>query len=822
MLSLVGRHRLVTLIGPGGSGKTRLALRAAAEVAGQEQSEVAFVDLSTIPTAELVCGTIADVLDVRLNGELEAVEALAAHLSRRQMLLVLDNFEHVLDGAVDVATVLAAAPRLRVLATSREPLALDGEIVLPVSPLPLPAHGSADVERLRDSEAVRLFVERASAASGLAIRDEDLPVVGGICRRLDGLPLALELAAPWTRTLSLRALLERLDHALGLLTLGPRDRPERHRTLRAAIDWSYASLPVPERGLLDAMSVFSSAVRLEAVAAVADPGPDVLAALSTLVDKNLVTRESDGAAELYRLLETIREYAAEQLAARPDDQLAVRDRHASYFQLAFETDARAWNDDDSRDDVPREAQAESRAALAHLAALGRTEACLALALDALPLWGYRGHHWREGLANLRYALDHLDGSESPALRAAGAVRTAHLALALGDPQVAGAMAEQGIQLARRAGDPSLEAAALHVAGALLQWTCPEEGWRLLEEAIAVASVGVPSTRWSWASPVVVRVTAACALSTTLRFRVPDRAEGLLQDALADALDSRVEYLMSYARQCLGFLAVDRGHWSEAESQLKNSLISEHAGGPANTARSHEGLAELAWALDQLRSAAFHTRRATDLSREAGQAYNLARTASRLGDVLLEQGQMAEARTVLADADQVLRARDPAAADTMLAPIRARAARLTGSTDQAAALLAAAAVVQPADDLRPERVTYLLESALLAETVGDVDAARMHLDRLEQQAVTIGLVLPVPIRRAVTGARDRLASLNATRTCATPAANSLSRDADGWMITFGGVASRCPDSKGMHDLARLLRSPYVEITAAELVSGEALA
>jgi predicted ATPase/DNA-binding SARP family transcriptional activator len=750
VLALVQKHRLITLTGPGGSGKTRVALHTAAEVAESGDREVAFVDLAPVRAAELVCPTIADALHLSLSADLPPGRSLAAQLTSRRMLLVLDNLEHVLAAAADMAALLSAAQQLTVLATSREPLGVAGEVLYMVPPLPLPSAGSSDPTRVRESDAVRLFLERAAAAApALTVSDHDAAILAGICRRLDGLPLALELAAPWARTLSLRALLEQLDHALGLLTIAGVDRPERQRTLRATIDWSYQELPATPRILFDRLSVFRSGAQLNAVAAVADLHTHCLPALRSLVDKNLVSRAGSNMPR-YRLLETLREYAAERLADRPEDQLATRDRHADHFLWLAEQAARASRTADAGRHIRRlsDEQDEIRAALDHLHHTGRHDAALALAIDALDLWFDLGYI-REGYDRLNRALD-ATADHPTVLRAAATAGAAYLAEARGEQATALELAQSAAETAHQTSDQCVEAAALYCLGDLLSWIRPEEGRRILEQTIAIAqSSNQQNPRWGWAKPSAVIAGATYSLAETLRFCNPDRARALLHDGLAGAERAGDRYIAAYLQRSLGFLAIDRGDWSAAESWLAASLQgARRAGSQRSEGRSHQALADLAWSRRDLETAEVYAQRAVEISRDAGHVYNWARGAARLGEVLLELNRLDEAEVVLTDAVEALSARDPDAASRLLAPARARAARLRGSTERAAAHLAAAAAVQPKDELHPERVTFLLESALLAVTRGDHALAARHVTDLDRQARQIGLVLAAPDRRRV--------------------------------------------------------------------------
>jgi predicted ATPase/DNA-binding SARP family transcriptional activator len=310
-------HRLVTLLGPPGSGKTRLALEVALRRSRDPAGgAVAFLDMSRVRSADVVLVAVAEALGLREVTDRTTALELGARLGSRRALVVLDDADLLLAAAPHVAQLLAAAPGLAVLATAREPLAVTGELLLDVRPLPVPHRGERDLERLRASDAVRLFLERVRTASGGAVSDADLPVVGGICRRLDGLPLALELAAPWTRTLGLPALLEQLDHSTDLLADGFADRPVRHRTLRTAVDRSWHSLTPEQRALLEQMSVLASPVAFEAVRALVGSAHAAVL-LRALVERSLVLRVGDPDSPRYALLTTLRQYAAERLAARP-------------------------------------------------------------------------------------------------------------------------------------------------------------------------------------------------------------------------------------------------------------------------------------------------------------------------------------------------------------------------------------------------------------------------------------------------------------------------------------------------------------------------
>jgi predicted ATPase/class 3 adenylate cyclase len=336
--------RLLTLTGPGGIGKTRLAVQAAAELSDRFEDGVYFVDLSDARDAAGALQAIVEAVGADVAGRDDLLEALAQELESRHVLLLFDNFEQVMDAAGEVAALLQRSQSLKALVTSREALKLRGEQVFPVAPLALPEDGpvpmtAASVSR---SAAVRLFVERAQQARpDFLLTDDNAEAVAEICARLDGLPLALELTAAQLRLLSAAELSDRLRSRLELPGSGPRDLPERQRTLRSAIDWSYELLDDEERAVFQLLALFPSA-RVEAVEDVAGAlerleGVDVLGRLASLVDKSLARSVEDEGERRLSLLNTMREYAAGRLRADPELHEAARRSHAERFaELARE------------------------------------------------------------------------------------------------------------------------------------------------------------------------------------------------------------------------------------------------------------------------------------------------------------------------------------------------------------------------------------------------------------------------------------------------------------------------------------------------------
>ena len=345
LAELLASARLVTLTGPGGSGKTRLALRVAASLVDRFTHSVFFVDLSPITDPALVPSAVAQVLHVMENPGEPLVETLGGHLRDRELLLVLDNFEQVTQARDTPGKIVSKAPAVSILLTSRVSLKLYGEHEYRVQPLPLPDPAGDSLEALRKNHAVALFADRARAADqNFAITSENAAPVAEICARLDGLPLAIELAASRVKLLAPEALLERLEHRLPLLAGGARNLPERHRTLRAAIEWSHELLRRSERLLLARLSVFAGGCTLEAAEEVAEADLDTL---QSLVEKSLLRFSS----ERYWMLETVREFAGDRLVSAGESDNA-RERHASYV-IRLAEDGRERLRDGDRETVNR-------------------------------------------------------------------------------------------------------------------------------------------------------------------------------------------------------------------------------------------------------------------------------------------------------------------------------------------------------------------------------------------------------------------------------------------------------------------------------------
>ena len=465
--------RLVTLTGPGGVGKSRLAVEVAQRVGAGFADGVRFVALGSVQAAELVTAAIAAALGLNTSGG-ALITDLKSYLRDRRLVLVLDNFEQVMGAAPVVAELLGAAPGVVALVTSRMVLRLSGEHEFPVPPLPVPPIGAGgDAAEVQRSASVRLFVQRAQAASaGFELTSGNAGAVAEICRRLDGLPLAIELAAARVRLLPPQALLARLDDRMGLLTGGARDLPERQQTLRNTLDWSFDLLSAREQALFARLGVFAGTFDLPAAEAVGAAGPTgpgraghVMDTLGSLVDSSLVQPQVRDGEPRFGLLRTIREYALERLRDGADWREA-HDRHAAYFRALAEP-------------APAELQGPGQlawldrletehgnlgAAMSWLVEQDQIEPAIQLSWATWRFWWLRGH--AEELASYVGILpksEHLP----PRQRALALSGTGFGLFASGDQAAAQPLLEQSLPLYRQAGDMLGAATTAAMLGHLL-------------------------------------------------------------------------------------------------------------------------------------------------------------------------------------------------------------------------------------------------------------------------------------------------------------------------------------------------------------------
>lgn len=470
---LVNGARWLTLTGPGGVGKTRLALQVAAQTAPHFADGAHFVSLAPISAPEMVIPTIAQAFDLRETGR-SVIEQLRDHLRSRQVLLVLDNVEQVAAAASTVAALLEACPGLHILVTSRERLRLRAEQTVPVRPLALPEPDRpSSLAELAGNPAVALFVARAQAVHpSFALTAANAAAVAAICIRLDGLPLAIELAAVWVRVLSPPELLHRLEHRLDLLMGGARDQPERHQTLRAAVSWSHELLDPAEQRLFSVLGVFVGGCDLDAIEAVAatagDMGLDALDGVASLVDKNLLVHTDAGSPDgdqeaRLAMLGTIRAYALERLAAS-GEAAAVRRAHAGhYLALAEATEPEVTGPRQrvSLDRLDTEHD-NLRAALTWALEVGEPEIALRLGAALWRFWGMRGY-LSEGRRWLAAATEGNGGDPTPA-RVRALAGLGFVSKNLGDLTAAVRAAEEAAAVARAIADLQGLSLSLNVLG----------------------------------------------------------------------------------------------------------------------------------------------------------------------------------------------------------------------------------------------------------------------------------------------------------------------------------------------------------------------
>ena len=462
--------RLVTLTGPGGVGKTRLSLAVAAALRPAFLDGTVLVNLAPISDPDLVLSTIAQALDVKASAGQSQIESVRALLGDKQLLLLLDNFEQVLAAGLVVADLLQAAPGMKVLVTSREALHLRGEHEFPVPPLGVPdRHHLPKLATLSQYEAVALFIRQAVAVqSSFEVTNANAPAVAEICHRLDGLPLAIELAAARIKLLSPQALLSRLSSRLTLLTRGARDLPVRHQTLRNTIEWSYQLLSGAEQQLFRYLSVFVGGCTLEAMeavcaAAVAPPSIgqdgaavaqlDVLNGVQSLLEKSLL-RQLDGVdgEPRFTMLETICEYALER-AATNGEMEALHARHAMYY-LGVAEQAESGLSSSCRQRWVERLDAEHdnmRAALQWALTEGQADLGLRLATALWPFWEMRGY-FKEARTWLERALT-LSSTTATYVRARALKHAGYLALFRADYGKANAFLEENLKVYRALGDP---------------------------------------------------------------------------------------------------------------------------------------------------------------------------------------------------------------------------------------------------------------------------------------------------------------------------------------------------------------------------------
>jgi predicted ATPase len=570
MLAVPG-VRLITLTGPGGTGKTRLALQVAAESLDLFPDGVWWVPLATVSDSDLVLEAIAAELGVRdIPGEALAT-TLEKHLRTRHTLLLLDNLEQVIDAAPLIGQLIDAAPSLMILGTSREPLRLRAEREFPVAPLSVPREApKASLEDALASPAVQLFVQRAQAVKpGFTLDQATAGDVVAIVRRLDGLPLAIELAAARVRILTPSALLARLDQRLALLTGGARDLPARQQTLRAAIAWSHDLLPHPEQALFARLGVFAGGCNFEAAEAICDAAGglniDLLDGIESLVQKSLLRQEEGpGGDPRFTMLQTIHEFAAERLGELPEAEDVHRAHAQSFFTLATDAD---WEDLSRQGELLDRLEADHanlRRAIAFYEAQGPTGfgKCVRLGAELAYFWWIRGH-LTEGRQILERALS-VPGPVDPGDRAAALSGAALLAEAQWDLARARRLHEEALALHQTTGDTKGIAESLTGLGNIARQQGDLTSARALHQKALDARRTIgdePGTAGALLDLGVIRLLEGDYSG----------AEPVLRESLE--LFQRSEDVAGEASvlQSLGFLSMSTGQLPEAQERFRESL-----------------------------------------------------------------------------------------------------------------------------------------------------------------------------------------------------------------------------------------------------------
>ncbi len=567
---LLDTSRLLTLVGTGGIGKTRLALRLASELVDVYGDGAWLVDLAPVADPFLVPVSVAAALGVHEQPGRQMLVTLAEYLGERHLLLILDNCEHLVSASAELSeALLRGCPRLRIVATSRQALGIEGETLFRVPSLSLPdALSPPDVERLAQYEAIHLFVDRATAtAPNFRLSQPNVAFIADICRQLDGVPLAIELAATRLKLLGAEQLWARLGDRFRLLTSGSRTAPGRHQTLRATLDWSYQLLSEPERMLLRRLAVFSGGWTLEAAEEVI--GSDdiefaqVLDLLGQLLDKSLVVVEDQSPKQVrFRLLETIRQYAWERLDEAGEID-TTRERHLSWC-LKVSTDVQppgmhhAWH---ARDLIQE--QDNLRAALLWAIQLRNADAGLRVAVALAHIWYMRGHY-SEGRARLAELLGFPASSSTPDVRASALTSAGHLAYCQGDLKVAQDLLEESLGIWHVLGNDERRAVCLQVLGNVVRFRGDLPGARPLFEQASVINHRLGHR---------MREAMNLALMAQVLFEQGDltRAEAL-NDQSAAALQAAGPGWGTILTLCMfGRVAAARGDHSIARTRLEESL-----------------------------------------------------------------------------------------------------------------------------------------------------------------------------------------------------------------------------------------------------------
>ncbi len=713
---LISTARLLTLTGTGGVGKTRLALQVAADLVESFRDGVWLVELASLTDPSLVPQAAASALRVREQPGRTILAALLDYLQPHEMLLVLDNCEHLVGACAHLAeAVLQACPDLRILATSQEPLRIDGETTWQVPTLPLPdLKRLPSLERLTEYEAIRLFIERAAAAlPGFAVSSRNASSIAQVCHRLDGIPLAIELAAARVRILPVEQVAARLDDRFRLLTGGSRTILPRHQTLRATMDWSYSLLPENEQALLQRLSVFAGGWTLEAAEAVcAWDGIDrvhVLEVLSQLVERSLVMTDTTVEENRYRLLETVRLYARAKLMASAGD-VEMRRRHLGWcVGLAERAEPELLGPDEAWLDRLEVEHDNLRAALEWSLKSGGVEAGLRLAVALRLFWLVRGY-WTEGRQWLDVLLARSDGA-APALRAKALSAAGSLAQHQGDYERARVLSEESLAMYREFGNMQGMASALNTLGIVMYERGSYQAARALhEECLACAREA--GDQHAVASALLNLAIVAVHAGDY------GHAQTVCEESLALFQAVTDKRGIAAAVNMLGIVATDQGDYAAARSRFEESLvIRRELGDRRGLAGSLSSLGLVAQEQGDYGAARGYFDESLAIRRELGDKHGIASALRNLGLVAWHLGDPARAAELLTESLILHRAQG---SKSGIAGCLEGLARLAPRPEQAARLYGAAAALReaigapllPSDRADYERSVAAVRAALV--------------------------------------------------------------------------------------------------------------
>jgi len=687
---LLLKNRVVTLTGVGGSGKTRLAIKTANELLNKSEQGIWFIEFASLDDDSLVTQVVATILGVRERKNSPLLDDLIEHLQNHRSLLIFDNCEHLIEAcAMFVEKLLQACPNLQILATSREPLGIPGEAIWTVPPMSLPeshpwhdpSSGEIALPAYQQSEAVQLFLNRAMLVSpNFALTKDNGAWIAEICRRLDGIPLAIELAAARVPALSLQQIAERLDNRFNLLTGGHRTAPARQQTLEATLDWSYALLSETECRVLQNLSVFSVGGTLEAVehvcAGESIEAGEVLDTLTQLVDKSLTVAAQRSNEMRYSLLETIRQYAREKLVASSKVD-KIKDRHLNYF-LEWAENAETHLDTSDQLLWLERYKAEHdnlRVALRWSRSnKENNEAGLRLAAACGRYWRLHGH-FNEGRTHLSLALSQVGTNMQTVARAKALFRSGVLAYLQSDYLASESLLEESLAISQELG----QAGKMHAANALemLGEVATERGdyetaMAFFEEAMPIYKhlndkhgLGEMLMQFSWAY---------------MRMGNYENAAEYLEEFLTVAREANYTTHIAFALGGLGELAIRQGKYERASKLLEESL---------------------------------------GLHRQTGDKWDIATLLGSLGWLALRQGNLANTKNLLDKSLKIRREIDDRGGIAWCLEKLGKTAFLEKQPKKAAIIFGAASalrtttesVIDPADQPEYKRIISGLQSAL---------------------------------------------------------------------------------------------------------------